>query len=394
MHRMTVQHNAERIVAGAAACITALVTTASPLVAQEVVELPAEDRILSANFEELYRIGSLMGGEWDTFGQIVDLDFDGAGNLYVLDGQAAKITVVDPEGNLVRQFGRVGEGPGEFSGVRDVWALTVCSNQNVVVYDAGRRVFVLFGSDGEFERGIRLEGPRFVSIPGLQCEAQSRSVVSTGEVQYLDWTQLTEPSFQYVMRYGLSGDNAVVDTVATGWKPPGGGFDFVPMFSVGALPDGGVAFIDSTTYAIEVTGPDGGSTRILTRPTRPAPLTGRLKAEYVEQQLKEIQRLVGPAADFRRTQLESIERFHEIPRIRDLRTSRDGTIWVRRGGDELGIDGPIDLITVDGRYLGSFTTGSTAMPSAFGPNGLVAFVETDDLDVSCVVVKRLPDGMR
>ena len=394
MHRMTMQHNAERILVVATACITALVTTVSPLVAQEVIELPAEDRILSADFEELYRVGSLLGDEWDTFGQIADVDFDGMGNLYVLDGQVAKVTVVDLEGNLIRQFGRVGEGPGEFSGVHDVWSLTACSDQSVAVYDAGRRVFVLFGADGEFERGIRLEGPRFVAIPGLQCEALSQSVVSTGEVQYLDWSPLTEPSLRYVMRYGLSGENAVVDTVAAGWKPPGGGFDFVPVFRVGVLPDGGVAFTDSSTYAIKVTAPDGGSSRLLTRPIRPEPLTGRLKAEYVEQQLEEIQELGGPAADFRRTQLESIEHFHEIPLIRDLRTSREGAIWIQRGSDELGIDGPIDLITADGRYLGSFAAGATRLPFAFGPDGLVAFVEKDDLDVSYVAVKRLPDRMR
>lgn len=394
MHRMTMQHSAERILVVAAACITGLVTTVSPLVAQEVIELPAEDHILSADFEELYRVGSLLGDAWDTFGQIADVDFDGVGNLYVLDGQAATITVVDLEGNLIRQFGRVGEGPGEFSGASNVWALTVCSDQSVAVYDAWRRAFVLFGADGEFERGIRLGGPRFVSIPGLQCEAGSQSVVSTGEVEYLDFTPLAQPSFRYVMRYGLSGDNAAVDTVAAGWKPPGVRFDFAPVFGVGVLPDGGVAFTDSSTYAIKVTGPGGALARMLTRPIPPAPLTGKVKAEYVEQRLKEIEELGGPAAEFRRTQLELIEHFHEIPLIRDLRTSREGTIWIRRGTDELGTDGPIDLITADGRYLGSFAAGATGLPSAFGPDGLVAFVEKDDLDVSYVVVKRLPDRMR
>ena len=63
-------------------------------------------------------------------------------------------------------------------------------------------------------------------------------------------------------------------------------------------------------------------------------------------------------------------------------------------GDQVGIDSdrgdegtegnPIDLISSDGRYLGTFAPGSTAMPSAFGPNGLAAFVETDDLDVPYV----------
>lgn len=56
-----------------------------------------------------------------------------------------RFTFLDPqgtgdlEGNLVRQFGRVGEGPGEFSG-GGTSALTVCSDDrfrvlNLVVPD-------------------------------------------------------------------------------------------------------------------------------------------------------------------------------------------------------------------------------------------------------------------
>ena len=77
-----------------------------------------------------------------------------------------------------------------------------------------------------------------------------------------------------------------------------------------------------------------------------------------------------------------------------LRTSRVGTIRVRRRGDEPGSDGPIDLITPDGRYPGSFAVDATGLPSAFGPDGLVAFVEKNELDVPTVVVKRLPPGLR
>ncbi|MCY3777199.1 MAG: hypothetical protein OXH11_14585, partial [Candidatus Aminicenantes bacterium] len=73
--------------------------------------------------------------------------------------------------------------------------------------------------------------------------------------------------------------------------------------------------------------------------------------------------------------------------------SWEGAIWVRHRGDE-GTEGSrIDLISAAGRYLGTLAPGSS-MPSAFGPNGLAAFVETDDMDVSHVVVQRLPDGMR
>ncbi len=361
---------------------------------QEIIALPDEDRWLQPGFEELYRVGSLNGDDWDTFGGVSAVAFDGAGNVHILDGQAAQITVVDLQGNLVRQFGRVGEGPGEFSG-GGTWALTVCSDGRIAVYDAGRRTFVLFGPTGEFERTMPLDGPRLISIPGVQADHGSPSVVSTGEVQYLDWTPLPRPPFRYVMRYGLEGEDIVADTVTAGWKPPGGYMvTFAPVFSVGVLPGGGLAFTDSSAYAIKVAGPDGSLSRVITRPFHPVPVTERHKTEYVERLRKETEGGSEASADFWRARIESMEFHHEIPVVRALRTSREGTIWVRRRGDAPDSDGPIDLITPEGRYLGSFAADATRLPSAFGPGGLVAFVETNELDVPTVVVKRLPTEAR
>ena len=385
--------NTKLAITGAAvvACATGLAGVPA-LRAQETIELPAEDRWLDADLEELYRVGSLLGDAWDTFGSVAAVDFDGSGNLYILDGQARQITVVDLHGNLVRQFGRVGEGPGEFT--ESVWAFSLGSDERLVVYDGDKRAFVLFGSDGEFEREIGLEGPRYVSIPALQADPVSRSVVSTGEVQYLDFTPLPQPSFRYVMRYELGGQEAEIDTVAAGWKPPQDPMGFAPVFSVGVLPGGGMAFTDSSTYRIKITGPDGAVSRMLTRPIRPEPVTRQLKAEHLERELEAIGDATDGWADRRRAELESMEFHHEVPVVRDLRTSRDGTIWVRRRGEEPESDGPIDLITADGRYLGTFARDATGLPDAFGPDGLVAFVERNDLDVPTVVVKRLPRGVR
>ncbi len=104
-------------------CRTAIVGTiltvalsliASPLAAQQVVELPAEDRLLDEDFEEVYRVGAVTGEDWETFGNVHDLAFDRLGNLYVVDTQGARIVVVNPEGGFVRQLGGVGTGPGEF----------------------------------------------------------------------------------------------------------------------------------------------------------------------------------------------------------------------------------------------------------------------------------------
>ena len=41
-----------------------------------------------------------------------------------------------------------------------------------------------------------------------------------------------------------------------------------------------------------------------------------------------------------------------------------------------------------------FPAGATEIPAAFGPDGLVAFWETDEFDIPSVVVRRLPGGLR
>ncbi len=40
--------------------------------------------------------------------------------------------------------------------------------------------------------------------------------------------------------------------------------------------------------------------------------------------------------------------------------------------------------------MGTFATGVTEIPGAFGPDGLAAYIETDDFDVPTIVVRRLP----
>ena len=63
-----------------------LLTTAGlPTSAQQVINLPTEDRWLTPEFEELYRLGSLSGEAWEQFGNIGEVVFDQAGQLYVLD---------------------------------------------------------------------------------------------------------------------------------------------------------------------------------------------------------------------------------------------------------------------------------------------------------------------
>ena len=60
-----------------------------------------------------------------------------------------------------------------------------------------------------------------------------------------------------------------------------------------------------------------------------------------------------------------------------------------RRGDGPRDDGPIDVLAPEGRYLGSYRAGTAALADAFGPDGLAAYVETNELGVQTVVVKRV-----
>ena len=101
----------------------------------------------------------------------------------------------------------------------------------------------------------------------------------------------------------------------------------------------------------------------------------------------------GPLA-----RIEQLEFFEEVSIIRNLKTGWDGEIWVQRHGeDPADRYGPVDVLAMDGRYLGTFPAGTIRLQTAvrpvglaaFGPDGLAAFIERDELDVKTVVVGRL-----
>lgn len=84
-----------------------------------------------------------------------------------------------------------------------------------------------------------------------------------------------------------------------------------------------------------------------------------------------------------------------IPVLTALRATWDGALWVERQGEAPWAEfGPIDVMRADGEYVGTFAAGATKMPDAFGPDGLVAFVELDELAIPSIVVRRLPVKVR
>ena len=386
--------------------------------AQQVVDLPAEDRWLELRLEDVYRVGTVDGQDWEQFGSVADVAFDGAGNLYVFDGRGQRIVVMSPDGKYVREFGRVGEGPGEFS---EATALAVARDGRAVVADVGHRVFHVFGANGD--PGLRsrmnvvygtLRGGRIVAwssvdeVIGIPSASQSYFVSGPGGPP--------PPATSHAIeRTILTGEQADTDTIA---KPrlypldnaavpenynqigamflafpsmfPGLQRAFTPALHWGVLADGRVAYSDSSDYAVKIAEAGRGVVRVLRRPLPPEPVTdGTMRAERDRRRKQPDEVGEGWTMLDPGERLDNLEFFPEVPVIRGLATTWEGHIWVLRRGEAPTGDGPIDVLAADGRYLGSHRAGATRIPAAFGPDGLVAFIETNELDVQTVTVKRI-----
>jgi hypothetical protein len=304
------------------------------------------------------------------------------------------------------------------------------------VGDAGARSYVVYGADGQFLRSVPLTDADGFPTPASLLHP------SGGIVQWgvsLVFAPGEQPSFPTSIPIRLTAlDGTGTREVGSAWMPPrnlnlptisgppggGGGAmtmrinvagggpqatGFEPRIHAAVLPDGRVAVADSTDYRIVLFDPSGAEPTILGRSIRPRP------AGEEEQRLERQRRLddlasgatpppmamvmggggvamSGPAADdWRRAQEERIASmgfWDEIPVVQRLASDWEGRLWVERAALP-GEEGPLDLLSGTGSYLGSLPPGGVRTPSAFGPGGLAAFIETDELDVPCVRVVRL-----
>ena len=115
----------------------------APGATQAVVELPANDRHIEVELEELGRIGDARA-DWDALTLVTSLSFDAAGRLYVGDlvpGRGLRILVVTASGDLLDEFGGSGRGPGEFGSAMEAVAL---AEGGVAVPDPSRGGYHIF----------------------------------------------------------------------------------------------------------------------------------------------------------------------------------------------------------------------------------------------------------
>ena len=366
--------------------------------------LQGPDVMLSAVTEHVYTVGEYMGDDWESFGRLADVGFDGAGNLHILDRQADRIVVLDPDGSFVRMVGGSGDGPGE---LRSPSSLNVQRDGQSVV--ANLTSIDVFAPGGEHLRRMPVNpvtGSPFLytkafpdgSLVSIVIRSDSTAVArSRGGLPRPD--PPGRPIEVFPIEHGKPG------ILYTAWELPkeeaGGrgavrpdgrlsaGRAFEPRLLFDPTSDGRLAVVDSVGYRIKLISREGQVVGAVERPIAPLAVTEAMRqAQRERYRAREVPSNVG----IFRIQRESADRLgfaDEVPVIASMAVDWDDRIWVARtAGDGVG-RGPTDIVTPDGGYVGTLPADGVRIPSAFGPNGLMAYITTDEFGVQVVRVIRL-----
>lgn len=108
----------------------------------------------------------LVGTDDYYFGLIADLDVDDEGRMYVGDGRDRRVKVLAPDGELLQSIGQRGAGPDEFSSIFDV---TLAHGDSLYVVDGEARRLSVYTLEGAFQYARSIDSdygrPHQVIVP-------------------------------------------------------------------------------------------------------------------------------------------------------------------------------------------------------------------------------------
>ena len=367
--------------------------------------LDGPDVIVNAVTEEVFTVGSVVGDTWDTFGRVSSVHFDAQANLHIFDSQTEHIVVVGPDGSLIRTVGGRGEGPGEFDNV----------NTAIVGRDGSYTVMGFFQidllePDGEFVRRITLDPITTglvmadLALPDGRLVGHFRRSGGDDEQSgegsvpiHIFPLDDTEPELLYTA-WELPEEDA--DETTQSWTPETGmrmrraaGRAFEPRLDFDVLTDGRLALIDSIGYRVKLIGLDGRVTGTIERPIAPLPVDAAIMEAERERYREGEAALLESGARYNiqieREGAEGRTFADEVPVLYGVKVDWEDRIWVERRGPTGDDDGPTDIVTPDGDYIGTLPPEGLRTPDAFGPGGLMAYIERDEMDVPTVRVVRL-----
>lgn len=333
----------------------------------------------------------------------------GDGRIAVLDGRATVIRVYSPEGEHIEDWGRRGEGPGEF-GSYPIHVFPYRGDSILVSEETLR--FSVYDDAGRFARRATAEmrlsqwyDQRAIVERGTLAVAQSccdflgplptgALLLATPEVIPNTGSGLKRST---VLAAVVPDTGGVADSIgafdAGRWLPQGspggrpGGSHFQPSFNV-ALGDGGFLVTEGDSYSIDAHDVDGRLARIIRLAREPRPVTEAARAANEEAIRARIEGYGDPVEggspeDLIR-QAISVPYPAQLPSFEWLQVDSEGNIWAGQRGYEADDEGDEAFVFGgDGRFLGVVAMPPGLSVFQIGTDFILGHA-TDDLGVHYV----------
>ncbi len=350
----------------------------------EIVTSGADHSPLTWTFTADFALGGAVDGP-ETFHAVSasSIAVDATGHLWILDRQSNRVVEFSASGDHVQTMGREGQGPGELLFPASI---TVSTDGTVSVFDYGRGGLVRFDVDGS---PLGVQEMWLGPWPG-----QNRHMASTSEGLVVAAMAVSpEPDhFRYAIRRIAGADTVVLaahdfprPTMAR-YESCGGGLNLPRVFET-SLPwtfgGGRIAVAPGSAYDISILG-DSATVRRVRRAIPARSASELLAIEQLEPGFR-IDFGMGPCTIPPRDMVEARGFAEHVPAVADLTLASDGELWVRRFEVGTEATGPIDIFDVTGAYVGTLPA-TAPFPMAFLPDGRLVGSETDEFDVTRVVV--------
>lgn len=362
------------------------VATRSDSAGVSIVTNSGKDRVLSATWEPVYRLGGKDSGP-EGFYQVypAQVAVGAQGEIAILNRKAHEVSAFNADGGYIATYGRRGEGPGE---LRFPSSLAVTPNAEVLVYDAGKQALVPFAADGTALEERRLTVP--LNGAGMVATAEGIVILSRGtrskdgelasRVLHLTSTDTVQlgpevESSTRVVTYescGVSMRQSPLFASDLVWGSNGS------RTAVAAGPEYSIWVFDDTTVA-----------EVIRRDIQPETVTRGVAAREVgdgEHWTIGGRECLVPADEV----LDQRGYSASVPVVEAITVTPSGQLWVKRrkpGTRERSVD----IFGADGVYLGT-PTPTPPFPIRFLPDGRALTIEKDTFDVETVEAYRVAVG--
>lgn len=360
-----------------------------------VTNTPSTDPAPTLTLVEELRVGALEGGLPESFGALKGLVALQGGGFAVLESQAQELRVFGADGSHVATHGRGGEGPGEFV---DATGLMLDPGGRIWVADPrGQRMSVFDPVEGFLEsfrfrylrRGFIWGGTMtddgHVLKPSISGDDYSGSLLRVYD------STMTQVDSIFLVEEGEAEEYDPEDSPGAFYIETAGGFS---LFRIPYYP-GGDSHIDRGGTIWAGTGSDpgyrlaryvpGGDTTLIVVTERPPVPVTPAERDSVINQIRESLGERGAADELDWSRIPDVK-----PSLETIFTSAEGNVWV--GIPKLSGGTDYDVLSSDGSYLGTVTTGTLDvldwLPPIVMGDTLLAVV-TDELGVPYVVRARI-----